>query len=213
MSYDLYVVTDREIGRGRTHLEIAQEAVAGGADVVQFRDKSLPFREFLKTAYELREITADAGVTFIVNDRIDAALAVEADGVHLGQDDMPAGYARKLSPPGFIVGISVGSVSEAMEAVESGADYVAVSPVFSTGSKDDAGPGHGLEVLAGVRSFVKVPVIAIGGIGFHNVGDVISAGADGIAVISAICGAEDMKAATESLKAIISGEKANLSFR
>lgn len=110
MPYDLYVVTDREIGRGRSHQEIAREAVAGGADVIQFRDKTLPFREFIEIAEEIREITSEAGAMFIVNDRIDVALAVGADGVHLGQSDLPAAYARKISPPGFIIGVSVGNV-------------------------------------------------------------------------------------------------------
>jgi thiamine-phosphate pyrophosphorylase len=207
MPYDLYVLTDREIGLGRTHQEIAREATAGGADVIQFRDKSLPFREFIETAEELRDITAGSGAMFIVNDRIDVALAVKADGVHLGQSDMPAGYARRISPPGFIIGVSVGNVDEAIVAEASGADYVALSPVFSTGSKDDAGPGHGLEMLAEIRSNVVVPVIGIGGIGFHNVMDVVSAGADGIAVISAVSGADDIRSAAEKMKKLIAGEK------
>ncbi|ADN35050.1 thiamine-phosphate pyrophosphorylase [Methanolacinia petrolearia DSM 11571] len=207
MPYDLYVVTDREIGRGRTHQEIALEAAAGGADVIQFRDKTLLIREFIETAKEIRDITSASGAMFIVNDRIDAALAVGADGVHLGQNDMTADWARRISPPGFIIGISVGNVAEAIEAESAGADYVALSPVFSTVSKDDAGPGHGLEMLSRIRSNVDIPVIGIGGIGLHNVKDVLSAGADGIAVISAVAGADDIRSAAEEMKKIIAVEK------
>ena len=207
MKYDLYVVTDRAIGRGRTHQEIAAQAVAGGADVIQFRDKTLPFREFLKLAYEIRKITDDTDAIFIVNDRIDAALAVCADGVHLGQSDMPAEYARRISPDDFIIGVSVGNTREAASAESAGADYIALSPLFSTGSKEDAGPGHGLKNLAEIRSFSDLPLIAIGGIDSRNVREVISAGADGIAVISAIAAAEDIRLAAEEMKTIISREK------
>lgn len=207
MGYDLYVVTDREIGLGRTHQEIAEQAVAGGADVIQFRDKNLPFREFLKIACDISKITDDAGARFIVNDRIDAALAAGADGVHLGQTDMPAEYARKISPDDFIIGVSVGNAKEAAIAESAGADYIALSPIFSTGSKKDAGPGYGLKTLAEIRSLSNLPLIAIGGINRGNICEVISAGADGIAVISAVTAAEDIRVATEEMKSAISLEK------
>ncbi len=142
----------------------------------------------------------EAGVLFIVNDRPDVALACGADGVHLGQSDMPVGTARQLAPPGFVIGASVGTVREAQEAEQSGADYVALSPVFATGSKDDAGPGHGLDELRAIRAAVRLPVLAIGGITRENAAEVIAAGADGIAVISAVVAAADIAGAARELR-------------
>jgi thiamine-phosphate pyrophosphorylase len=202
MNYDLYVITDEIIGR-RTHAEIAERAVAGGADAIQLRDKSCSSRELIRVARTLREITRRSSTLFIINDRLDVALACGADGVHLGQGDMRTDVARQLAPPGFIIGVSVSTVEEACRAEQEGADYVALSPTFSTGSKPDAGPGHGLTVLREMRQNVSVPVIAIGGINRENIGEVIAAGADGVAVISAVVGAADITAAARDLKNLI----------
>ncbi len=207
MAYDLYVVTDEQIGRGRSHADLARLAVAGGADAVQLRDKTLSCRDLLAAAHEVRAVTAAAEALFIVNDRLDVALAAGADGVHLGQSDLPVEYARRLAPPGFIVGVSVGCADEAVRAAAGGADYVALSPIFDTGSKADAGDGHGLATLAAVRSAVGVPVLAIGGIGHRNVREVIAGGADGVAVISAVVAAEDVTAAARELKELITAAK------
>lgn len=207
MGYDLYVVTDVEVGRGLSHLDQARLAVAGGADVVQLRDKTMNTSALLREARAIREVTAAAGALFIVNDRLDVALAVGADGVHLGQADLPVEEARVLAPPGFIVGISVGDVAEAVEAATGGADYVALSPTFSTASKADAGPGHGLATLRAIRSAVSVPLLGIGGIGPENVAAVISAGADGVAVISAVVGQEDVTAAARTMKNLVAAAK------
>ena len=198
---DLYIVTDREASRGRSHLEMARRSLAGGADVIQLRDKTLAGRDLLSLAREMAVLVRSHQALFIVNDRLDIALAAGADGVHLGQDDLPVSAARTIAPPPFIIGVSVGSAHEAMEAESDGADYVALSPVFSTPTKQDAGPGHGLETLMAIRSAVAVPVIAIGGVGLHNVEDVIRAGADGVAVISAVLGEEDVEDATRMMKA------------
>lgn len=198
---DLYIVTDREASRGRSHLEMARRSLAGGADVIQLRDKTLAGRDLLSLAREMAVLVRSHQALFIVNDRLDIALAAGADGVHLGQDDLPVSAARAIAPPPFIIGVSVGSAHEAMEAESDGADYVALSPVFSTPTKQDAGPGHGLETLMAIRSAVAVPVIAIGGVGLHNVEDVIRAGADGVAVISAVLGEEDVEDATRMMKA------------
>ncbi|WOX54843.1 MULTISPECIES: thiamine phosphate synthase [unclassified Methanoculleus] len=208
MAYDLYVITDEEIGRGLSHAEIARRAVAGGADVVQLREKRLSGRSFFNAAVAVREVTREAGALFIVNDRLDVALAAGADGVHLGATDLPIEQARRLAPPGFIVGASVGSVATAVLAAEEGADYVALSPTFSTTSKDDAGPGHGLATLSAVRSAVSLPLVAIGGITAGNVADVIAAGADGVAVISAVVGQDDVTAAARDLRSRIAAAKA-----
>lgn len=207
MNLDLYVITDEALAGGLPHAVIAQRAVAGGATVIQLRDKALPLRELTRVAQEIRTITRKAGALFIVNDRLDVALACGADGVHLGQGDLSCCTARQLAPSGFIIGISAGSVEEAVDAERAGADYVAVSPVFSTGSKIDAGPGHGLPLVKMIRSAVRIPVIGIGGIGSENARGVIDAGADGIAVISAVVSQPDITAAARRLAGIVARAK------
>jgi thiamine-phosphate pyrophosphorylase len=189
-------------------VEIARHAIAGGADAIQLRDKGMSGRELYAAACEIRVVARASGALFIVNDRIDVAIAAGADGVHLGQDDLPLAHARRIAPPGFIVGISVGCVGEAVRAAEGGADYIALSPTFSTGSKGDAGPGRGLAELAAVRAAVAIPLIAIGGIGRSNVSDVIAAGADGVAVISAVVGCVDITGAARDMKSLIAAAKA-----
>ena len=202
-SFALYVVTDEVVSGGRCHLECARAAVAGGADAIQLREKAKPAGEILAIAREIRAATAGTGAIFIVNDRLDIALAAEADGVHLGQDDLPVAAARRIAPPPFLIGASVGSAEEALRAERDGADYVAVSPVFATVSKADAGAGHGLETVATVRRAVGIPVIGIGGIGPENAADVIRAGADGCAVISAVLAQPDIARAARSLRSTI----------
>lgn len=207
MSYDLYVITDEEIARGLSHEEIAERAIAGGADVIQLRDKRCNSGELVKTGMKIASIAKKAGVLFIVNDRLDVAMACGADGVHFGQDDMGMDVARQIAPRGFIIGVSVGNVIEALRAEQQGADYVALSPTFSTASKYDAGPGHGLNVLREICATVTIPVVAIGGITSKNVDDVIAAGADGVAVISAVVGSPDITAAARDLKNQIMNSK------
>jgi len=208
MKYDVYVVTDETVSGGRSHAEIARQATAGGAGVIQLRDKTRSCSELVRIGREIAIIARGAGAGFVVNDRLDVAIACGADGVHLGQGDVPCGVARQIAPPGFIIGVSVGSVAEARNAEHEGADYVALSPVFATGSKPDAGPGHGLAIVRQIRSAVRIPVIAIGGIGPENAGEVIDAGADGVAVISAITGAPDITGAARRMVAIVAERKA-----
>lgn len=203
MELGLYVITDETIAGGRSHAAIAREAVRGGADAIQLRDKSRSCAELVAIGREIAAITRKAGALFIVNDRLDIALACGADGVHLGQGDMRPGTARQLSPPGFIIGVSVGTVGEAIEAETEGADYLALSPVFSTASKDKAGPGLGLDRLREIRRHVSIPVVAIGGIHRKNARDVITAGADGIAVISAVVAEPDIAVAARDLRRIV----------
>lgn len=203
MTYDLYIIPDEKIGLGRTHVEIARLAIAGGADAIQLRDKSCTSSELVRIGRTLRGITRESSTLFIVNDRLDVAIACEADGVHLGQGDMRTDVARQIAPPGFIIGVSVSTVEEAVLAEHEGADYVALSPTFSTGSKPDAGPGHGLDMLRDIRRNVSVPVIAIGGITRENICEVFAAGADGAAIISAVVGASDIPAAARELKTLI----------
>ena len=198
----LYVVTDEQLSLGRSHLDIARAAIEGGADVIQLRDKGRTVRELLEIARKIRLITAPAGARFIINDRLDLAL-LAADGVHLGQSDLPICAARRIAPIPFIIGASVGSVEEALRAEDEGADYVAVSPVFTTGSKGDAGPGHGLQVVREVRLAVKIPVVAIGGINLANAAEVVEAGADGCAVISSVVSAPRIVPAARALRETI----------
>jgi thiamine-phosphate pyrophosphorylase len=203
MNFDLYVITDETIAGGRSHAEIAQLAVLGGAGIIQLRDKGRSCAELAAVGREIAAITRKAGAVFIVNDRLDVAMTCGADGVHLGQGDLRVDTARQLAPPGFIIGVSVGTAEEAEEAEREGADYVALSPTFSTASKDNAGPGQGLDRLREIRCAVSIPVIAIGGITRQNAGDVIAAGADGIAVISAVVGNPDITAAARELKDLV----------
>ncbi len=200
MSYELYVVTDEEISAGKSHEMIAGAAVRGGADVVQLRDKHKPTRILLETACRMQRICEAGRVLFIVNDRLDIALASGADGVHLGQDDLPVSVARAIAPRPFIIGVSINSAGAAVQAEQEGADYVVISPVFATGSKKDAGSGLGTGLIREVRARVSIPVLAIGGIGPGNVDRVISAGADGIAVISAVISSPVMEDAVRSLR-------------
>lgn len=207
MRLDLYVITDEHLSGGLSHTGIARQAVQGGADVIQLREKGLTGKELTRIAEEISSITRHAGALFIMNDRLDIALASGADGVHLGQDDLPLTAARRIAPRPFIIGVSVGTAAEAARAEADGADYVAVGPVFPTGSKDDAGPATGTGMVAAVRAAVSVPVIAIGGITTRNAGELIRAGADGLAVISAVVSQNDIPAAARTLAAIIRAEK------
>jgi thiamine-phosphate pyrophosphorylase len=202
-TYGLYVVTDESLSRGLSHTQIAERAVAGGADVIQLRDKRLEGRKLLEHARAIRKLTRKAGKLFMVNDRLDIALASGADGVHLGQEDMPLADARPLCPKGFLIGVTVHDVEEAVEAEKGGADHVGLSPIFATGSKSDAGSACGLETLRAVKEAVSIPVVAIGGIGPANARTVLEAGADGLAVISAVVSQLDVEAAARNLKAII----------
>ncbi|MDD1685388.1 thiamine phosphate synthase [Methanoregula sp.] len=207
MDLSLYIVTDEVLSGGLPHSVIARRAVDGGATAIQLRDKTLSSRELVRTGKEICSITRRAGITFIVNDRLDVALACGADGVHLGQGDLRCDTARQLAPPGFVIGVSTGTLEEAVEAEHAGADYVAVSPVFSTGSKSNAGPGQGLALVTKIRFAVRIPVIAIGGIGPGNAGQVIDAGADGISVISAVVSQPDIAAAARRLAGIVAVRK------
>jgi thiamine-phosphate pyrophosphorylase len=207
MRYDLYVIIDEGIGGGRTHAEIAALAVTGGADVIQLRDKVRRPDELTRIGREIRTITSRGGAGFIVNDRLDIALACNADGVHLGQGDLDPRVARELAPEGFVIGVSVGTVAEACRAEADGADYIALSPTFETGSKGDAGPGRGCGMLREIARTVSIPVIAIGGISPENIPRVLRAGAAGVAVISAVVARPDIALAARELAGIIARGK------
>ncbi|MCW5854158.1 MAG: thiamine phosphate synthase, partial [Anaerolineae bacterium] len=184
--WTLHVITDRHLSGGRDQLDIIRLAIQGGATVVQLRDKDGPTRDMVELGRALRRLTRELGVVFLVNDRVDVALALDADGAHVGQDDLPADLARALLGPQRLLGVSAATPDEARAAQAAHADYVGTGTVYPTGSKADAGAPVGLMRLADVARAVTIPVVAIGGIGPGRAGPCIAHGAAGVAVISAI---------------------------
>lgn len=199
----LHLVTDRSLSRGRALVEVVAEAVAGGVTCVQLREKNCSTREFLDEALLLKELLQPLGLPLIINDRVDIALAVGADGVHLGQSDMPILHARRLLGPDCLIGISAESLDDALEAEQQGADYIGISPVFSTSTKTDTAPALGLEGLRRIREQVRIPLVGIGGINLSNAGQVRDAGADGVAVVSAIMAAASPRQVAEAIRGAV----------
>lgn len=206
LQIDLYAILDRAVSRGRDLREILDAVIAGGCRMVQLREKDWSTRQLLPLAQELRNRAREAGITFIVNDRLDLALAIEADGLHVGQDDLPASIARRLLMPGMILGVSSHSLEQAQQAQAEGADYVAVGSIYPTGTKPEF-QLVGVALLRQVRPLIRVPLVAIGGITTRNVGEVIRAGADGVAVISALCASPDPAQAARDFRAGIKAAK------
>jgi len=207
VTYSLYLVTDSALAMGRALPDVVRAAVDGGVTCVQLREKGLTSRAYVERLLSVRPLLRERGIPLFVNDRVDVALAVEADGIHLGQTDLPLAMARDLSAGRLLIGVSCESVQDAIDAERGGADYVSVSPVFATPTKTDTAPALGLDGVRAVRSAVGVPVVAIGGIGATNAADVIRAGADGICVVSAIVSAPDPRAAAASLRGIVEGAR------
>ena len=212
MSFDgnLYVVTDRQLTGGRPLRLVVEAALRGGARAVQLREKDLPPRELYPLALEMRQLTQAYGARLLINDRADVALAVNADGVHLTTTSLPASIARQVLGPRRLIGVSTHTRAEAQAAVEEGADFVVFGPVFFTPSKAPYGQPVGLDALRAVRAVVKSPILAIGGIKPTNLDQVLAAGADGIAVISAIISADDPTAATQDLLARLRAASAKI---
>jgi thiamine-phosphate pyrophosphorylase len=203
----LYLVTDRGLSLGRSTVDIVAAAVAGGVTCVQLREKNCGTREFVAEARAVRTLLAGTNVPLIINDRLDVALAVEADGVHLGQTDMHIADARRLVGRDMLIGISAECVEDAVRAEAEGADYVGISPVFSTPTKTDTAPALGLDGIALIRAAVSLPLVGIGGVKPGNAAQVILAGCDGVAVVSAIVSAPDPQQEAAELKAIIRAAK------
>ncbi|GAB4264343.1 MAG: thiamine phosphate synthase [Deferrisomatales bacterium] len=203
----LHVLTDTVLQSAYSHEELARLALEGGADVIQFRQKEGATRELIEVARRLKRLCEAAGALLIVNDRVDVALAADADGVHLGREDFPIPLARTLLGEGRLVGGSAATLAEARRCVDEGADYVGFGPVFPTGSKADAGPVSGLEGLRRVARAVPVPVIAIGGVDATNAPEVLGAGARGIAVISAVCCQADPREAARRLRRLLAARE------
>ena len=199
----LYAVTDRRWAKDKTLCEQVKEALEGGVSLVQLREKDLSYSEFITEAFEIQKICNEFQIPFIINDNLKVMLDVNADGIHIGQEDMDASVVRKRIGNDKILGVSVQTVEQAMEAEKNGADYLGVGAVFPTGSKDDASDVD-LETLKNICEAVRIPVVAIGGIGLHNMKELKGSGIAGIAVISAIFSKKEIKEAAEELKNAVS---------
>ncbi len=207
-SLTLCVITDPKLAPGRDHVAIAKAALAGGADMIQLRDKAGDLRELLPQARAIQALCRSQGAIFIVNDRLDLALAVGADGVHVGQEDLPAEAARRLLPPGRILGVSTHTPEQAEAARLAGADYIGFGPMFPTGTKDTGYSPRGLPGLRDLRAAISLPILAIGGITLDTVEGVIAAGATAPAVISAIVAAPDIAAAAAAFRERVAAARA-----
>jgi len=194
----LCVITDKKLSRGRSFVQVTQAAIRGGAEMIQLRDKELPDGPFFREALKLRALTREAGVLFVIDDRVDVALSVGADAIHLGEQDLPLEEARRLVGPKMILGASARTPAGVKKAGEAGADYLGVGAVFATGTKGDA-TYVGTERITRLRPLVKIPILAIGGITEDNAGQAIQAGADAVAAIGAVMSAEDIADATARL--------------
>lgn len=201
--WSLYLVTHRSLTAGRSLEDIVYQAVQGGVSVVQLREKDCSTRDFICLAQSLKALLGPLGVPLLINDRVDVALAAGADGVHLGQSDMPCALARKLLGPEALIGLSLESEDQVEEANSLDLNYVAVSPVFATPTKTNTAPALG---LSGLRRMVESslhPVVGIGGMNLHTVRSVMEAGAAGVAVVSAIVAAPDPCAAARQLRSLL----------
>ncbi|MFU0825063.1 thiamine phosphate synthase [Clostridium sp.] len=202
INYKLYLITDRSFLNGRSLKDCVEAAIKGGVTLVQVREKDASTREFYKIAKEVKEITSKYNVPLLINDRIDIALAVNAEGVHLGQSDMPIGLARKILGEDKIIGISANTLEEALEAQNAGADYLGLGPVFYTGTKKDIDEPIGIHGLKEITENIRIPSVAIGGINKENAKSVLETGVNGISVISAILRSENIEKASIELSNI-----------
>ncbi len=200
----LYLVTDRSLSLGRTEEDVVRAAAAGGITAVQLRGKDMTSRELYETGLKLRRLSSDLGLLLIINDRLDIALAVGADGVHLGQEDLPIHVARRLAPR-LLLGATVGSVEEAFKAESEGADYLGTSAVFKTSTKAYQRDPLGLSGLRRICQASKIPVVAIGGIKASNAAQVMREGVVGVAVVSGIVSAADVMGAARGIRQEIEG--------
>ena len=204
--YSLYLVTDRMRMSTRTLGEAVEQAVIGGCTLVQLREKDISALDFYALALEIKKITDRHGILLIINDRIDIAMAVGAAGVHIGQQDIPADIARKVIGRDMLLGVSVGSATEALDAVKAGADYLGVGAMFPTGTKPDAG-FVSMEELGRIRKAVDIPIVVIGGISRENAMLFRPMGVDGLAVVSAVIAQPDIKKSAADLKSLFLGKE------
>jgi thiamine-phosphate pyrophosphorylase len=200
VDYSLYLVTDRALSLGRSNLEVIQAAVRGGVTLVQLREKEATTKEFYQEGLKIRAYLKARDIPLIINDRIDMALALDAEGVHLGQEDMPIDAARKILGPQKIIGASVFTPEEAKIAEALGADYLGLSPIFVTETKPELIQHLGIKGIPLLKEAVKIPVVGIGSMSESNAYEAVKAGLDGVAVVSAICSRENPRAAAEAIK-------------
>lgn len=198
---DLYVVTCAALSNGRSNLAVLDAVIASGGNIIQLREKELGIRDYYDLAQRFREITRAAGVLLIINDHLDVALAIDADGVHLGQDDFPIEAARRIAPD-LLIGCSTHSLDEALQAQAAGADYVNIGPIFPTGTKEHV-QAIGVQAIRAIAPHLTIPFTVMGGIKASNIGEVVAAGAQRIAVVTAVTQAQDMAAAVRALRAEI----------
>lgn len=209
MDSRLYVITGQSFLKGRRLEDVIAAAIRGGADTIQLREKDLNGRELLAAGQLLRRVTRELGARLIVNDRIDVAKAVDADGVHLGQGDLPIEVARAILGPDKIVGLSTHNVEEAVAAERAGANYIGLGPMKPTTTKLDTEPVVGPSGVREVRRHVRLPIVAIGGIKQEDVAEIIRSGANAVAIISAIVGSDDVEAAARNIRSIVDEERGN----
>jgi thiamine-phosphate pyrophosphorylase len=195
---DIYPVTCEELSEGRSNLEVVEAVVQGGSKIIQLREKDYPKRDLYNLALKFREITTRAKVLLIINDHVDVALAAEADGVHLGQEDLPVQVARKLAPE-LLIGASTHSLEQALQAEEDGADYINIGPIFSTTTKEGVGRSLGPAAIREISPRIKVPFTVMGGITEENIDQVLAQGARRVAMVSTITRAADIAKKVRSL--------------
>lgn len=202
VNYGLYLVTDTNICSREKLVSVTEAAIKGGVTLVQLREKDISTREFFAEALELKKLCKHYNVPLLINDRIDIALAVDADGIHIGQSDMPLKVSRKILGPNKIIGLSAGNVNRAVEAVSDGADYLGVGAVFPTSTKKDVS-NVGIEMLKQVRKSVDIPIVGIGGINPDNISQLYGSGIEGVAVVSCIMGSDDPYAVSKQLSQMV----------
>ena len=196
---DIYPVTCEELSDGRSNLEVLEEVIQGGSKIIQLREKEYPTRDLYNLALKFRDITTRAKVLLIINDHVDIAVAVEADGVHLGQEDLPVQVARKLAPE-LLIGASTHSLEQALQAEKEGADYINIGPIFSTKTKERVGHSLGPEAISEISPQIKVPFTVMGGINQENIDQVLAQGARRVAMVTAITGAADIAKKVRALQ-------------
>ncbi len=202
---DVYPVTCEELSASRSNLEVLEGVIQGGARIIQLREKRYSAKNFYKLALKFREITAKAGMVLIINDHLDIALAVEADGVHLGQDDLPLPAAKKLAPE-LLIGASTHSLEQALQAQKDGADYINIGPIFSTKTKEGAAHFLGPEAIAHISAKIEVPFTVMGGINVSNIDQVLTQDARRVAMVTAITQAPDIAERVRVLREKINGK-------
>jgi thiamine-phosphate pyrophosphorylase len=201
---DLYPVTSQRLSAGRSNIDVLKAVIKGGSRIIQLRETDLADEALYKMALDFRKITSEASVLLVINDRVDIALAVDADGVHLGQDDLPVDIARELAPE-LLIGVSTHSADDALRAQELGADYLNIGPIFPTKTKDGLHRFLGPDAITEIGGKVSVPFTVMGGINGSNIDQVVSKGAKRVAVVTAVTQADDMEKAVRLLRQKITG--------